>query len=132
MELSSQKGKLLLCSRVNIRKAAGPDGICGHTLRHCADQLSEVFTVLFQMCAGSGYLPQLWKTSTIIPVPKINHPRDFNDFRPVALTSLVMKNFEKILKGNVVSLIDGRLDPPLISSLLIKLVKVLMTQNFLF
>lgn len=100
-----------LFKKVNIRKAAGPDGICGRTLRHCADQLSEVFTVLFQMCAGSGYLPQLWKTSTIIPVPKINHPIDFNHFRPVALTSLVMKNFEKILKENVVSLIDGRLDP---------------------
>lgn len=65
----------------------------------------------FRCAQGVGTSPQLWKTSTIIPVPKINHPIDFNDFRPVALTSLVMKNFEKILKENVVSLIDGRLDP---------------------
>ena len=79
-----------LFKEVNIRKSAGPDGICGCTLRHSADQLSEEFIVLFQMCAGSGYLPQLWKTSTIIPVPKINHPIDFNDFRLVALTSLVI------------------------------------------
>lgn len=38
-------------------------------------------------------------------------PKELNEFRPVALKSLVMKNFEKILKDKVVSLIDGKLDP---------------------
>lgn len=90
-----------LFKKVNIRKAAGPDAICGRTLRPCADQLSEVFTVLFQICAECGYLPQIWKTSTIIPVPKSNHPRDFNDFRPYISCD------EQILKNKVLSLIDG-------------------------
>ncbi len=30
--------------RVNVRKAAGPDGITGHVLRSCADQLAGLFT----------------------------------------------------------------------------------------
>ncbi len=100
-----------LLKRVNTRKAAGPDFICGRTLRHCADQLSEVFTSLFLICVGSGQIPTIWKTSTIIPVPKINNPRELNEFRPVALTSLVMKVFEKILKEEIASLIHGKLDP---------------------
>ena len=37
--------------------------------------------------------------------------RTSEDFRLVALTSLVMKNFEKILKDEITSLISGRLDP---------------------
>ena len=37
------------------------------------------------------------KKSTVIPVAKHNHPKVINDFRPVALTSLVMKCFEKPL-----------------------------------
>ncbi len=88
----AQETVTTLFSKVNIRKAAGPDLICGRTLRHCAVQLSVVFTKLFQWCADSGHIPSIWKTSTIIPVPKSNRPRDLNDFRPVALTSLVMMN----------------------------------------
>ncbi len=33
--------------RVNIRKAAGPDGITGRVLRSCADQLAGLFTSIF-------------------------------------------------------------------------------------
>ncbi|KAK0141137.1 hypothetical protein N1851_021878 [Merluccius polli] len=54
------------------------------------------FTSLFLMCVESGQIPTIWKTSTIIPVPKNNNPRELNEFKPVALTSLVMKVLEKI------------------------------------
>ncbi len=33
--------------RVNVRKAAGPDGITGHVLRSCTDQLAVFFTSIF-------------------------------------------------------------------------------------
>ncbi len=33
--------------RVNVRKAAGPDGITGRVLRSCADQLAGLFTSIF-------------------------------------------------------------------------------------
>ncbi len=33
--------------RVNVRKAAGPDGITGRVLRSCADQLAGLFTSMF-------------------------------------------------------------------------------------
>ena len=59
-----------LLKKTNVRKAAGPDSICGRTLRYCADQLSGVFCTLFQMCANQCQLPACWKTSTIIPVPE--------------------------------------------------------------
>ena len=39
----------------------------------------------------------LWKTSCLIPVPKKKHPREPGDFRPVALTSHIMKTFERLL-----------------------------------
>ncbi len=32
---------------VNVRKAAGPDGITGRVLRSCADQLAGLFTSIF-------------------------------------------------------------------------------------
>lgn len=100
-----------LFKKVNIRKAAGPDAVSGRTLRFCADQLSGVFTCLFNMCAKEGHIPHIWKSSTIIPLAKLSKPKELKDFRPVALTSLVMKIFEKILKAEVMSLVTGKLDP---------------------
>ena len=107
----SQECVATLLRKVKIRKAAGPDAICGCTLRYCADQLSGVFTNLFQRCFDSGQIPTVWKTSTIIPIPKVKNSRELKEFRPVALKSLVMKIFERIVKDMTLSMIDGKLDP---------------------
>ncbi len=58
-----------------------------------------------------GQIPAVWKSSSIIPIPKSTYPNELNDFRPVALTSLVMKTFEKLLKDEIVSLVFGKMDP---------------------
>lgn len=63
------------------------------------------------MCIDQCQLPTLWKTSSIIPVPKSKNPKELSDFRPVALTSLVMKTFERVLKEELVFLVFGKLDP---------------------
>lgn len=41
---------------VNHRKTAGPDGITGTVLRDCADQLTEIFTTIFNI---SLHCPQM-------------------------------------------------------------------------
>ncbi|KAI3361407.1 hypothetical protein L3Q82_013574 [Scortum barcoo] len=46
---------------------------------------------------GRVRVPTLWKTSRIVPVPKKkNRPSELNDFRPVALTSHLMKTLERL------------------------------------
>lgn len=45
-------------------------------------------------------VPKLWKHATIVPVAKTKTPATLNDFRPVALTSLVMKTLEKFIKND--------------------------------
>lgn len=42
-----------------------------------------------------------WKQSIVIPGAKINHDKVFDDFKPVALTSLVMKSFEELTKRDL-------------------------------
>ncbi len=85
--------------RVNVRKAAGPDGITGRVLRSCADQLAGLFTSIFNESLATSVVPTSFKKSVIIPVPKNSKPSCLNDYRPVALTSTVMKVFERLLKG---------------------------------
>ena len=102
-------GRYLKATKVN--KSPGPDGICGRTLRFCADQLSGVFRDIFQSSVDTATVPTIWKTSTIIPIQKKTNPKELNDFRPVALTSLVMKTLEKIIKSLIMSATEQKLDP---------------------
>ncbi len=97
--------------RVNIRKAAGHDGITGQALRSCADQLAGLFTSIFNESLATSVVPTFFKKSIIIPVPKNNKPSCLNDYRPVALTSIVMKVFERLVKSHISSSIPVTFDP---------------------
>ncbi len=97
--------------RVNIRKAARPDGITGIVLRSCAYQLAGLFTSIFNESLATSVVPTPFKKSIIIPVPKNSKPSWLNDYRPVALTSAVMKVFERLLKKHICTSIPVTLDP---------------------
>ncbi len=59
-------------SRINPRKAAGPDNIPGRVLKDCAEQLTHVLTDIFNTSLSQAVIPTCLKSTTIIPVPK-NH-----------------------------------------------------------
>ena len=95
----------------NPKKAPGPDGISPRVLKKCADQIAFIFKVIFNACFYKEYVPECWKMSCIVPVPKGRIVKTLNDLRPVALTSAVMKICEKIVL-NRLSLYTRRfLDP---------------------
>ena len=98
-------------SRLKIRKAAGPDNISPGLLRNCAAQLSVVLTDIFNMSLQSCMVPHCFKKSTIIPVPKKTQPICLNDYRPVALTSVIMKTFERIVLRYLKTCIPPSFDP---------------------
>ncbi|KAL0147066.1 hypothetical protein M9458_057590, partial [Cirrhinus mrigala] len=79
------------------RKASGPDSVSPACLKACADQLAPVFTQIFNRSLELCLVPNCLKRSTIIPVPKKPKITGLNDYRPVDLTSVVMKAFEKLV-----------------------------------
>ena len=97
---------------VNPHKAAGPDGIPSHVLRGCADQLAGVLTDIFNLSLSQSAVPTCYKMTTIVPVPKKAKVTELNDYRPVALTSVIMKYFERLVKDNITSTLPVTLDPP--------------------
>ncbi|KAI2644718.1 Phosphopantetheine adenylyltransferase [Labeo rohita] len=81
-------------SRINARKALGPDNIPGRVLRDCAVELTGVFTDIFNISLNQAVVPACFKATTIIPVPKNkSSPYCFNDYRPVALTPILILSF---------------------------------------
>ncbi len=98
-------------SRINARKAPGPDNIPGRVLRHCAVELTDVFTDIFNISLSQAVVPTCFKATTIIPVPKKSSPSCFNDYRPVALTPILMKCFERLVMQHIKSVLPPSLDP---------------------
>ena len=80
-------------TQVNIHKVAGPDGLPGPILGACADQLASVFTDIFNLSLNESVIPTCCKQTTIIPVTK--KVTCLNACRPIALTSVAMKCFER-------------------------------------
>ena len=94
-----------------MKKATGPDGISSRLLKSCADQLCRIVEYIFNMSLKLGKVPLLWKTSCVVPVPKIPHLKDFNSYRPVALTSHLMKTLEQLVLVHLRLLVGPFMDP---------------------
>ncbi|KAI4901982.1 hypothetical protein NFI96_008400 [Prochilodus magdalenae] len=94
--------------RVNIRKAAGPDGIPGRIFKVCAHQLAGVFTDISNLSLSLSVVPACFKLATIVPVPKTAR---ITTLRPVALTSIISKCFEKLVRDFICSSLPATLDP---------------------
>ncbi|KAK3538551.1 hypothetical protein QTP86_006715 [Hemibagrus guttatus] len=93
------------------RKAPGPDGVTPVCLRTCADQLAFIFSQIFNRSLELCEVPACFKRSTIIPIPKKPKITGLNDYRPVALTSVVMKSFERLVLAYLKNITGPLLDP---------------------
>uniref|UniRef100_A0A8C6PAK0 Reverse transcriptase domain-containing protein n=1 Tax=Nothobranchius furzeri TaxID=105023 RepID=A0A8C6PAK0_NOTFU len=107
----TEEDVLRLFRKQNPRKSPGPDGVSPATLRHCAEVLSPIFTDIFNISLESCHVPACFKLSTIVPVPKKPRITGLNDYRPVALTSVVMKSFERLVLPRLKSFTSPLLDP---------------------
>eukprot|EP00061_Rhincodon_typus_P008959 g32037.t1 len=96
---------------VNPRKAIGPDGVPGRALRFCVNQLAEVLTDIFNLSLLQAKDHTYFKKSAINPVFKKTHPVCLNDNCAIALTSIIVKCFERLVMVHINSSLPTCLDP---------------------
>lgn len=96
---------------IKCGKACGPDQVSAKVLRACTDQLVEPLTVLFQASLDLHIVPRIWKMTEVVPIPKNRFPKTKNDLRPIALTSLIMKCLEHIVKHHLCIQVNHLQDP---------------------
>ncbi len=81
-------------------------------LKDCAEQLTDVLTDIFNTSLSQAVIPTCLKSTTIIPVPKKKSPVScLNDYRPIALSPIIMKYFERLVMHNIKTSLPNTLDP---------------------
>ena len=66
---------------------------------------------MFNTSFISGIIPQEWKLASVVPVHKKGDKDNVENYRPISLTSLVMKVFERCIQREFFSVCEQLLDP---------------------
>ena len=93
-------------SEISPTAAAGPDRFPAKLLKECKAPLSVPLYLIWRRSLDTGQVPQLLKTAHIIPVYKGGCRGTPKNYRPVALTSHLIKIFEKVIRKKIVTYME--------------------------
>ena len=91
---------------VKANSASGPDQFPAVLLKRCAQELSHPLAKLWQLSMQNGNIPNGLKRAHITPIFKGGEKNKASSYRPVALTSHLIKIFEKIIVTRLVEYFD--------------------------
>ncbi|MBM6549249.1 RNA-directed DNA polymerase [Streptococcus dysgalactiae] len=94
--------KFLLKS-INPSVRPGLDGLPASALTSGGPDVAILLLNLFNLSLKYGTFPTQWKTSFIIPRYKKGSTSDPNNYRPINITPIVSRIFEKLVKKPLVS-----------------------------
>ena len=92
---------------ISVSSSPGPDRFPAIILKKCKQALCKPLYLIWRKSLDTGEIPILLKSSVVIPVYKGGSKQHAKNYRPVALTSHLVKLFEKILRNHIVQFIES-------------------------
>jgi hypothetical protein len=83
------------------KRSKTPDNLPAILIRNIAHMIIPFLTMLFNLSMETGMLPRQWKTSIISPIYKKGSKNLPCNYRPIALTSVLCRVFEKIICDHI-------------------------------
>jgi hypothetical protein len=77
-------------------RAPGRSGIRNELVKHCGKAIAPVLAKFYNLCIRTGFIPSNWRIARIIPIPKKENATDISDHRPISLTEILRKLFERL------------------------------------
>ena len=102
MDITEREIKLSI-KQIPEGSAPGPDGIPPILLKKCVDTLSFPIMCLWRSSFKNEFIPQILKLGLIVPIYKSGPRTEPKNYRPVTLTSHIIKLFERVLVKRLVS-----------------------------
>ena len=99
---------LVAASNLTPPTATGPDKVAYPMLKHLPRSGIDFLLHIINLSWSSHSFPSIWKTSSIIPIHKMEKPLDSPaSFRPISLTSCVSKLFELIILSRLLFFLES-------------------------
>ena len=95
-------------NELSSTSAAGPDAIPPLLLINCTAELAPALKLLFTQSLMHGFIPASFKSAAITPVFKSGIKTSPCNYRPIPLTSTIIKVFEQIVRKQVVAFLTRR------------------------
>ena len=94
---------------LDINKAMGPDNVHPKLLRYLSEDSSFVDAVvlLLSACSSEKCIPEIWKTATVVALHKKSSVHNPNEYRPVSLTCIICKVYEKLIREYILDGIEA-------------------------
>ena len=86
--------------------APGPDGVPAVLLKNCSQALAGPLTSMWKRSFREGVVPAFYKMSLVSPLHKKGDKITPGNYRPVSLTSHIVKVFERVLKKILVRFLE--------------------------
>ena len=90
------------CAELSYSSASGPDGIPSKLLKVCKKELKKPLFILWRSSLNQGIIPPDLLLVLISPIHKGGSRVDPSRYRPVALTSHLIKVFERVIRKTLV------------------------------
>lgn len=82
-------------------EAIGSDGIGIKMLCNCYPLIVPIILHLVNTCIETNSFPEMWKSSFLLPIPKISNPSELKDLRPISILPTMSKILEKVLDTQI-------------------------------
>src|SRR4029077_7080220 len=91
-------------------KACGIDNISAELLQNMGEEGLKIITKMINMIYKSGYIPEDFRKSGFVTIPKVSKTQDCGDFRTIALISHASKILLQLIKNRITPIIESQLE----------------------
>ena len=104
---------ILAIESIPTGAAPGPDGVPAILLKRAKTPMSRIICKLLNKTLQVGEIPKRLKRSLIIPIHKGGSQGVPSNYRPISLTSHIMKSIERVIRKKLVNFLElfNKLDP---------------------
>ena len=86
--------------------SCGPDGVPAVLLKMAKIPISRMLSIIFKTSMKKGTIPQILKLAHIIPIHKGGSRGDPSNYRPISLTSHLMKTGERVMRRTIINFLE--------------------------
>ena len=93
-------------NEINENAACGEDDIPAIVLKRCKNSLSYPIMCIWKESMQTGVVPSIYKNQTITPIHKKDSRAIPANYRPISLTSHIIKIFERVIRKKIVKFLE--------------------------